>query len=46
MSKLPGKYIYYVGEGTQQIEEQLKKLFPDASYRPHRSRYRIAPRDL
>ena len=24
-----GKYIYYVGEGTQQIEEQLKKLFPD-----------------
>ena len=23
-----GKYIYYVGEGTQQIEEQLKKLFP------------------
>src|SRR5256886_14397436 len=30
-SKCPncaGKYIYYVGEGTQQIEEQLKKLFP------------------
>jgi primosomal protein N' (replication factor Y) len=24
-----GKYIYYVGEGTQQIEEQLKKLFPE-----------------
>lgn len=24
-----GKYIYYVGEGTQQIEEQLRKLFPD-----------------
>lgn len=23
-----GKYIYYVGEGTQQIEEQLNKLFP------------------
>ena len=23
-----GKFIYYVGEGTQQIEEQLKKLFP------------------
>ena len=23
-----GKYIYYVGEGTQQIEEQLQKLFP------------------
>lgn len=23
-----GKYIYYVGEGTEQIEEQLKKLFP------------------
>lgn len=23
-----GKYIYYVGEGTQQIEEQLRKLFP------------------
>jgi primosomal protein N' (replication factor Y) len=23
-----GKYIYYVGEGTQQIEELLKKLFP------------------
>jgi primosomal protein N' (replication factor Y) len=23
-----GKYIYYIGEGTQQIEEQLKKLFP------------------
>jgi primosomal protein N' (replication factor Y) len=26
-----GKYIYYVGEGTQQIEEQLKKLFPALS---------------
>jgi primosomal protein N' (replication factor Y) len=24
-----GKYIYYVGEGTQQIEEQLQKLFPE-----------------
>jgi primosomal protein N' (replication factor Y) len=24
-----GKYIYYVGEGTQQIEEQLKKIFPE-----------------
>jgi len=24
-----GKYIYYVGEGTQQIEELLKKLFPE-----------------
>ncbi|MGH9928837.1 MAG: replication restart helicase PriA, partial [Pyrinomonadaceae bacterium] len=24
-----GKYIYYVGEGTQQIEEQLKKYFPE-----------------
>ncbi|HKP45426.1 MAG TPA: primosomal protein N' [Pyrinomonadaceae bacterium] len=24
-----GKYIYYVGEGTQQIEEKLRKLFPD-----------------
>lgn len=23
-----GKFIYYIGEGTQQIEEQLKKLFP------------------
>jgi primosomal protein N' (replication factor Y) len=23
-----GKHIYYVGEGTQQIEEQLRKLFP------------------
>ncbi|HEY0430329.1 MAG TPA: primosomal protein N', partial [Pyrinomonadaceae bacterium] len=23
-----GKFIYYVGEGTQQIEEQLKVLFP------------------
>jgi primosomal protein N' (replication factor Y) len=23
-----GKFIYYVGEGTQQIEEQLRKLFP------------------
>ena len=23
-----GKFIYYVGEGTQQIEEQLKALFP------------------
>jgi primosomal protein N' (replication factor Y) len=23
-----GKYIYYVGEGTQQIEEKLRKLFP------------------
>jgi primosomal protein N' (replication factor Y) len=23
-----GKYIYYVGEGTQQIEEQLRTLFP------------------
>jgi primosomal protein N' (replication factor Y) len=23
-----GTYIYYVGEGTQQIEEQLRKLFP------------------
>jgi primosomal protein N' (replication factor Y) (superfamily II helicase) len=22
-----GKYIYYVGEGTQQIEEQLRRLF-------------------
>jgi primosomal protein N' (replication factor Y) len=30
-SKCPscnGKYIYYVGEGTEQIEEKLKKLFP------------------
>jgi primosomal protein N' (replication factor Y) (superfamily II helicase) len=30
-SKCPnceGKYIYYVGEGTQQIEEKLKALFP------------------
>jgi primosomal protein N' (replication factor Y) len=30
-SKCPscdGKYIYYVGEGTEQIEDQLKKLFP------------------
>ena len=24
-----GKYIYYVGEGTQQIEDQLRKLFPE-----------------
>ena len=24
-----GKYIYYVGEGTQQIEEHLNKLFPE-----------------
>ena len=24
-----GKYIYYVGEGTQQIEEQLRKFFPE-----------------
>ena len=24
-----GRYIYYVGEGTQQIEEQLKQLFPE-----------------
>jgi primosomal protein N' (replication factor Y) len=24
-----GKYIYYVGEGTQQIEEHLQKLFPE-----------------
>ncbi|HEV2904986.1 MAG TPA: primosomal protein N', partial [Pyrinomonadaceae bacterium] len=24
-----GKFIYYVGEGTQQIEEILTKLFPD-----------------
>ncbi|MFN2515384.1 MAG: primosomal protein N' [Pyrinomonadaceae bacterium] len=23
-----GKYIYYLGEGTEQIEEKLKKLFP------------------
>jgi primosomal protein N' (replication factor Y) len=23
-----GKFIYYVGEGTEQIEEQLKQLFP------------------
>lgn len=23
-----GKFIYYVGEGTQQIEEKLSKLFP------------------
>ena len=23
-----GKYIYYVGEGTEQIEEKLRKLFP------------------
>ncbi|MFN2493850.1 MAG: primosomal protein N' [Pyrinomonadaceae bacterium] len=23
-----GKYIYYVGEGTEQIEEKLTKLFP------------------
>ena len=23
-----GSFIYYVGEGTQQIEEKLKKLFP------------------
>jgi primosomal protein N' (replication factor Y) (superfamily II helicase) len=23
-----GKYIYYVGEGTQQIEEKLRMLFP------------------
>ena len=30
-SKCPtcdGKYIYYVGEGTEQIEEKLKNLFP------------------
>jgi len=30
-SKCPGcdgSFIYYVGEGTQQIEEKLKKLFP------------------
>lgn len=30
-SKCPscdGKYIYYVGEGTQQIEEKLRTLFP------------------
>ncbi len=30
-SKCPncdGKYIYYVGEGTQQIEEKLTRLFP------------------
>ncbi|MDQ2936870.1 MAG: primosomal protein N', partial [Acidobacteriota bacterium] len=30
-SKCPscdGKFIYYVGEGTEQIEEKLKKLFP------------------
>jgi primosomal protein N' (replication factor Y) len=30
-SKCPsceGKYIYYVGEGTEQIEEKLKALFP------------------
>lgn len=30
-SKCPncdGKYIYYVGEGTQQIEEKLRALFP------------------
>lgn len=30
-SKCPnceGKFIYYVGEGTQQIEEKLAKLFP------------------
>lgn len=30
-SKCPncdGKFIYYVGEGTQQIEEKLTKLFP------------------
>ena len=26
-----GKYIYYVGEGTEQIEEQLKQLFPALS---------------
>jgi primosomal protein N' (replication factor Y) (superfamily II helicase) len=24
-----GKYIYYVGEGTEQLEEMLKKAFPD-----------------
>ena len=24
-----GKFIYYVGEGTQQIEEKLSKLFPE-----------------
>lgn len=24
-----GKYIYYVGEGTEQIEARLRKLFPD-----------------
>ncbi|HEX8887573.1 MAG TPA: primosomal protein N' [Pyrinomonadaceae bacterium] len=24
-----GKYIYYVGEGTEQIEEMLRKRFPD-----------------
>lgn len=24
-----GKYIYYVGEGTEQLEEMLGKLFPD-----------------
>jgi primosomal protein N' (replication factor Y) len=23
-----GKYIYYVGEGTEQIEDKLRKLFP------------------
>ena len=24
-----GKYIYYVGEGTEQLEEMLRKRFPD-----------------
>jgi len=26
--KCSGKYIYYVGEGTEQLEEILRKLFP------------------
>jgi len=26
-----GQYIYYVGEGTEQLEEMLKKLFPALS---------------
>lgn len=45
-----GKYIYYVGEGTEQIEELLKKQFPELRIaridRDTTSRRRIFERTL
>ena len=40
-----GKYIYYVGEGTEQIEGATRKL-SGAAYCPHRLRHCGAARRL